>query len=680
MIDGTVLAVTLRLPEVTLMKCLARSVISAGLLFCGATLFAQTVPPSSPAPATSTIDIAQTTTALSGTPALTAEDASAWLDGLVPYAVAQGDIASTVIVVVKDGKVLVSKGYGYADIATKKPVDPATTLFRPGSISKLFVWTSVMQLVEQGKLDLDQDVNTYLDFTIPPRDGKPITLRNLMTHTPGFEETAKNLFTNDPKTMMDNGTWLKAWVPERVYAPGEVAAYSNYGAALAGYIVQRVSGEPFESYIEKHIYQPLGMTHASFRQPLPDNIKADMATGYMRASQPARAYELVIPAPAGSMAVSGDDIAHFMIAHLQNGRYGDAQILRPQTAAQMHGFKSYPIPGLPPIALGFYHMDQNGQTIIGHDGDTELFHSKLALLLDHNVGIFISVDGGDGGGATHLRHALLHDFVQRYFPGPIVAEPTLPTAREHGALVVGRYLNSRVSVSNFLSILNLLAQPTVAMDADGNLITPDFKNLAGQPRHWREVRPFIWRDDADGGLMGAVMDGNKVRWLSIDEVAPVMVFRPVPASMSAAWNLPLLYGAIFVWFAALLLWPIAALVRRHYRKPCLLKRDALRWYRWSRLAALANLLLLAGWVWVLATMQDSIGNMTNAFDGSLRLVQLIGVLALAGVVAAFGNAFYAWRERSGWWRKLNSLALLLACLATVWFTFSLHLLNLHLNY
>ncbi|WP_426701076.1 serine hydrolase domain-containing protein [Rhodanobacter sp. Col0626] len=656
------------------MKHLRRMLAPVALLLCATTFMApcRAQTPVEPAPPPASVVAAP-----SGGHELTAADAQAWLDGLFPYAMKKNDLAAAVVVVVKDGKILVARGYGYADVAAKKPVDPATTLFRPGSISKTFMWTAVMQLVEQGKLDLDTDVNKYLDFTIPPRDGKPITLRDLMTHTPGFEETDKNLFAPDAKQLMSNEAWLKEWVPERVYAPGEVSAYSNYGAALAGYIVQRVSGQPFDDYIEQHIYQPLGMKYATFRQPLPASLEPYMAKSYAKASSPAKPFELVTVAPAGSMSVSGEDMGRYMIAHLQDGRYGEAQILRPETAQQMHNFKHYSVPGLPPIALGFYHLDRNGQDIIGHGGDTELFHSELMLYLKHDVGVFVSIDGaGDGG----LRHQLWAGFADRYFPAVPVNQPILATAREHGALLVGRYLNSRVSVSNFMSMLNLLSQPKIAMEKDGTLVTSDFKDLAGQPRRWREVAPFIWRDFDNGGHLGALMKDGKVRWLSVDEVAPVMVFMPVPGWQSASWNLPLLYFAVMVFLLAALLWPIAALVRRACGKPLAPQQPARRWYRWSRVVAILHLLFFGGWVYVLAQMNAEIASMSNGFDGTLRLIQLIGVLAIVGTIAVIANARHAWRATGGWWRKLNSLALVLACFGTIWFAFSLHLLNLHLNY
>jgi CubicO group peptidase (beta-lactamase class C family) len=199
---------------------------------------------------------------------LTAEDADVFFDGLMPYALARGDIAGSVLVIVKDGKILFAKGYGYSDVATRKPVIPDQTLFRPGSVSKLFTWTAVMQLVQAGKIDLDRDVNDYLDFKIPEKFGKPITMRNLMTHTPGFEEGISKAFVQKSNELFPLRDYLMQHMPARIYPPGKVVAYSNYGCSLAGYIVQRLSGEPYADYIAHHILTPLGMLHSTFVQPL----------------------------------------------------------------------------------------------------------------------------------------------------------------------------------------------------------------------------------------------------------------------------------------------------------------------------------------------------------------------------------------------------------------------------
>src|ERR1700691_4451042 len=154
---------------------------------------------------------AQGGTAESTAAAMTADDVNAWLDGYMPYALHTGDIAGAVVAVVKDGQILTERGYGYSDVAKRAPVDPKLTLFRPGSVSKLVTWTAVMQLVEQGKIDLDADVNQYLDFKIPARDGKPVTMRNIMTHTAGFEETLKSLIETDPSRLLTLQAIVKRW-------------------------------------------------------------------------------------------------------------------------------------------------------------------------------------------------------------------------------------------------------------------------------------------------------------------------------------------------------------------------------------------------------------------------------------------------------------------------------------
>src|SRR6201992_2441289 len=224
--------------------------------------------------------------------ALSSADLEAWLDGYFPNALNAGDIAGGVVAVVKDGQVLLEKGYGFADFDKRSPVDPKATLFRWGSVSKLFTWTAVMQLVEQGKIDLDADVNQYLDFKIPPRDGKPISMRNIMTHTAGFEERLKGITWDPADGDLPLDRYLKEYIPARIYAPGGTPAYSNYAAALAGYIVSRVSGVSFDEYVDKRLLEPLAMHNSTFRQPLPEGFKAHMSRGYQSASFEPKDFEL----------------------------------------------------------------------------------------------------------------------------------------------------------------------------------------------------------------------------------------------------------------------------------------------------------------------------------------------------------------------------------------------------
>ncbi|HVU29408.1 MAG TPA: serine hydrolase domain-containing protein, partial [Sphingomicrobium sp.] len=349
-----------------------------------------------------------------GAAPLTADDVNAWLDGFIPISIARADIPGAVVVVVKDGQVLTERGYGYSNVDKKTKVDPKTTLFRPGSISKLFTWTALMQQVEQGKVDLNSDVNKYIDFKIPPYKGKPVTVLNLMTHTPGFEEQVKDLITLGEKTQVPYDTLLKRWVPTRIYAPGTIPAYSNYGASLAGYIVQRTSGEPFDAYLEHHIFNPLGMQHSTFRQPLPANLKPLMSEGYVSGKDKPYGFEFVNSSPAGALSATGDDMAKFMIAHLQNGQYNGQSILQPQTAQLMHSRANSPFPAGDGMAHGFYETNINGLHVIAHGGDTVAFHSDLHLFLDKGVGIFVSFNSaGKEGAAQPLRDALFSNFADR---------------------------------------------------------------------------------------------------------------------------------------------------------------------------------------------------------------------------------------------------------------------------
>jgi CubicO group peptidase (beta-lactamase class C family) len=609
---------------------------------------------------------------------LTKADADSFLDGFVPYAIDQADIAGGVVVVVKDGQVLTERGFGYSDIKSRKPVDPETTMFRPGSTSKLFTWTSVMQLVQAGKLDLDRDVNDYLDFKIPPAFGKPITLRNLMTHTGGFEESAKYLVTFDPKQNKPLEEVLKRWVPTRIYAPGSMPAYSNYGCALAGYIVQRVSGEPFAAYVQHHIFDPLGMKHASFVQPLPTNLVPDMATGYLQASTKAEGYELIGLAPAGALAASGGDMAKFMIAHLQNG----GPLLNPQTAALMHAPANTPIPGMPSMALGFYHEDRNGQTIIGHAGDLNFFHTDLHLYLDKGVGLFMSFNSAGKDGAVHtVRERLFDAFTDRYFPNPAPPSPTAATAHADGLVLAGHYLSSRASQSNFLKAINLIGGTTVALNSDDTITVAALANTAGVPKRWREVGRWQWQEVGGTDRLGALVQDGKVIRFAPAAFAPIIEFIPAPPSMNGGWILPVAGIALFVMLVTALGWPIVALVRRSYAyDPGIVGRGLLL-HRTTRATAWLMLVLFGGWAVLISVLTGD----ASAFDGRLdiwmRLLQLVLLLAIVGSLLSVWNA-QAVFTRPGKHKLATAWSVLfaLSALFLVWLALDVKLLTLSLDF
>jgi CubicO group peptidase (beta-lactamase class C family) len=611
------------------------------------------------------------------TPELSKVDVDAWLDGFMPYALKAGGIPGAVVVVVKDGQPLTMRGFGYSDLKAGKPVDPEFTLFRPGSVSKLFTWTAVMQQVQAGKLDLDKDVNAYLDFKIPAKGGKPITLRNLMTHTAGFSETAKYLIDFGDVKPKPLGEILSRWVPPRIYGPGEIPAYSNYGASLAGYIVERVSGEPFNSYVQRHILAPAGMQHSSFDQPLPANLKPLMSKAYKPGTDDPQPYEVIGMAPAGALAASGADMGRFMIAHLDN------RLLDPATARLMYANANKPFSALPAMALGFYHEDRNGLNIVGHGGDTVFFHSDLHLFLDKNVGLYISMNSLGKDGAAHaLREELLQAFADRYYPVPPQNLPTAATAKEHGAAIAGHYVSSRAGGFNFLRLAALLGQTSVGPDKDGNLVVSTITDPSGTPRKWREVKPWIWKDVGGSDYLQAKVDANgAVKMFSITPYAPIIEFVPAPASLNAGWILPVAGIAFLILLVAALGWPVVALVRRRYKYRDDLGGRALQLHRATRATAWLFLVLAVGWVLVLTAVENDLAALNGGLDIWMRLLQLVLILAIVGTLAAIWNAWRVARAPGRHWlRTLWAILIALAAAFLVWLCLDLGLLTGSLNY
>jgi CubicO group peptidase (beta-lactamase class C family) len=611
---------------------------------------------------------------------LTADDVNAWLDGFIPYAIARGDIPGAVVVVVKDGQVLTEKGYGYANVEKKIKVDPKTTLFRPGSISKLFTWTALMQQEEQGKVDLNADVNKYIDFKIPPYQGKPITPLNLMTHTPGFEEAVKNLITKGP-TELPYDTLLKQWVPARIYAPGTTPAYSNYGASLAGYIVQRTSGEPFDAYLENHIFKPLGMDHSTFRQPLPANLKPLMSEGYRPGSDKPMGFEFVNAAPAGAMSTTGDDMARFMIAHLQNGQYNGQSILKPETAVLMHSRANTPFLSGNGMAHGFYETNINGLHVIAHGGDTEAFHSDLHLFLDKNVGYFISFNSpGKEGVVEPLREDFFAKFADRYFPDPTPVKADPANAKEDAQKLAGVYSTTRGSRTDFLAALDLLGQAKVSVDKDGNPLIADAKTLGGEPVKWIHIGPMTWRE-ADGHniLSANVANGKAVRF-SYGMLSPIIDFDRTPGYRSSAWILPLLYASFAVLLITALLWPTRWLVRRKFKAEFGLGRRQLWTYRSSRIAAILIPGLLILWLVLAQTMLGNLANQAG-FNALLLPLELLSIIVfIGGFLVMLWYAYMVWSSRLRWPGKVWSILLVIAAGTFLYVGLVFKLISLTTNY
>jgi len=575
---------------------------------------------------------------------------------------------------------VLAKGYGYADFAAKKPVIADQTLFRPGSISKVFTATAVMQLVEQGKLDLDRDVNDYLDFAIPKTFAEPVTLRRLLTHTAGFEDALKNLFVPSARDMRPLREYLIAGMPERIFRPGIVPSYSNYGLALAGYIVERTSGEPFEQYIAAHILAPLRMQHSSFAQPLPPALEPFMSQGYNAAVQGAKDFEFIPAAPAGALSTTAADMTRFMFAFLADGSLEGATILKPETVRLMETRQFELHPAL--HALGFILMDYsvNGQRIVGHAGDTFYFHSEMILMPEARVGLFISYNSAGsrfGGG----RGEVIRAFLDRYFPDPAAAPPDvdLKMAQADGRAVSGLYMTSRRSDSTFLKIAAILGQYAVQSDEKGILSIEDNKNLRGSLKRWREIGPLLYHEVDGPGLIAFRRDEKGV----VTELltSPITLEQRVTGLASKTLIVPLIGGSLALLIATLLLWPVAALIRKRYARPLPLLAGDRFLFRLSRLVCILEIAFLALIGLPMSRADTNVSYIGDGLNPWLMTSHIIGWLAAIGLIVLAATVLRFWKAPNlGWWARVHATLLLLASIAFMTFAWYGHLLTPSLKF
>lgn len=609
---------------------------------------------------------------------LTREDVTAWLDGLLPYAIQQGDLAGSVVSVVKDGRVLFEKGYGYADIAHGRRMDPERTIIRPGSISKLFTWTAVMQLAEAGKLDMDVDVNRYLDFKIPPFSGRPITMRDIVTHRTGFAEQIKGLIGRSPSSSL--GDYLKEHIPARIYPVGAVPAYSNYASALAAYIVERVSGERFEDYAARHILLPLGMNRSTFGQPVPPAWRPNLALGYRKASEPSRYYEYIGPVPAGGLNTTAADMSRFMIAHLDQGVFNGHRIFSAETARAMHAPQTKIFPSLNTMAVGFYETTRNGHRSIAHNGGTQFFHSDLHLLVDDDVGLFISLNSaGDGSATKEIHDAFFNGFMDRYFPNntKTARDRALPLAiaRNHADAMQGYWESSRRSGESWIGLTDLFNPILVDADRHGRVKFP-FPGRGVVT--WTEISPFIWQS-ADGDKMQALTRNGRPVIIGFD-AAPPASFLPVPWWRSPGWLVP----ALALSLAALTLYglalPVGAVMRRYYgvnREPAAGKHLQAA----SKLLSLGLVGAALAYPIVLTSFGDDTDLFSARTDPAILALEAATLALLAATMAThIWIGFLAWKLRLSSHSKAVESLLIVATGVLWWAAIALGLINFSTDY
>ncbi|NNJ12746.1 beta-lactamase family protein [Chloroflexales bacterium ZM16-3] len=603
------------------------------------------------------------------------QELGAFLDTFFRDQLEREHIAGAAVSVVKDGELLVARGYGYADLAARAPVVAEQTLFATGSTGKLFTWVAVMQLVEQGLLDLDADVNTYLTFTIPATYPEPITLRHLLSHTAGFDNLP-GIYARDPHELVSAGLYLSTHIPERVRAPGELAAYSNYGAALAGHIVEEVTHTPFARYAEQHILAPLGMASTSLRQPLPADLAARASVGYSYTGGQLRAAPqryIRLPA-AGESYATATDMARLMVALLQRGSYGEVRILSEATGGQMQQQLFTHDPRVNGMAYGMAEARLGGERILKHNGVfATSFNSIVALLPERGVGIYASYNS-NGGFAQ--GEELLQAFIDHYYPTDTVTPTPLADAPQVAARMAGTYRTSNSFARSFAKLLALLpgsgyGDIQLIAASDGSVTSV---GLGPQRLRWVPVAPDVLcladgRHDPYGDLVfGTDAAGGPDRLFI--ENNPFRAYDRVPWYETGGFALGLFAACGLIFVSAIAGWPITAFINRG--------RRASSAHRLSiQLAggAIALYLLFLPMIILVAPEAISVGA-----EGGLRAaMRTVLCLPLLGGALLLGSALTAVRAwgLAGWSRlgRAHYLLVLLAGVGYLWFLNTWNLLG-----
>jgi CubicO group peptidase (beta-lactamase class C family) len=594
-------------------------------------------------------------------------DVEAYVDGIVKPLMKNNNSPSGTVAIIKDGQLIFAKGYGFQDVARQIPVDPYKTMFRPGSTSKLFTWVAVMQLVEQGKLDLDADVNTYLQtFKIKDTFKQPITLRDIMTHTAGFEDGALGyLIIEDPAEAIPLADAMEKYQPLRVNPPGTHTAYSNYATALAGLIVANVSGLSFQDYIQQNIFDPLGMKNASFIEPLPENLAGQMAVSYTveAGNFVEKPFEIIASfAPAGALSASATDMMKFAQAILNGGELNGNRILRPETVKDMLTRNFSHDDRLMGMALGFYETDVSGARLVGHGGDTQWFHSDLGIDQEHKLAFFVSF-GGPGGSA--VRSSFPPAFYQEFFP----REEAPPVAPEDFSERAGKYAGNygfwRGNFSTIEKAIGIAGGVVVAPTEDNTLVV----SFSGKAKQYAEVEKNLFRE-VDSGV--SMVPGISPRFVAFQENEqgditgfvmdglPFMSLRKLAFYESMNFNLGLLGFALLVFLGVLL--------RRYFQRTAIKSfssadRSALSA---AVFAAAANWLVLIVGAIVISIVSDQ---MFNRIPLLFKLWLVLPIVAfIAGLYLAY-RTYFVWKNGvlAGSWARVRYTLVALSALFMCWF-------------
>ncbi|MGO4547736.1 serine hydrolase domain-containing protein [Paenibacillus sp. 2TAB23] len=433
------------------------------------------------------------------------------------------------IVVVKDHEVVLSKGYGYADVQNQVPINPEKTVFEWGSISKLAVWTAVMQLAENNQLDLQADIRTYLpnDFLSKLNYDEPITMLNLMNHNAGFEEYMFDMAYQSPGDVRSLEEGLKLAEPAQVRKPGETVAYSNYGTSLAGYIVERITGQKFHEYVDEHIFSKLSMNQSTAHPTLenrPDLI-ANKAQGYLYtglSSFTPASWNYMSMYPNGGNNGTAADMAKFALAFMPQAGKQSPLFVQPATISEMLSTSYAADKDMPGIAHGFWEY-AGAHKGVGHGGNTIAFSSNLQLVPEEQFAVVILTNQS---AESPIVHGLMKELLgQRSYPESV---EEMPDPQE----LEGSYVTARRPYEGFMNVYAYLTLLKV-IPLESNEIRV---SLAGMSADYKQVKPYLYEKVRGDSSLDVFMQLHfKVTDHAVDKItAYTTEYLPLPKFKSTA--------------------------------------------------------------------------------------------------------------------------------------------------
>ena len=613
----------------------------------------------------------------------------AFADSVVPRLMARHHVPGAALVIVRGNRLVVRGGWGVADVESGRPVDVGRTVFETASVTKLITATAVMQLVDAGRLDLDRDVNDYLeDVQVPRTFDEPVTLHHLLTHTTGFETRLIGGRTPlDEQAEATLAAGLRENLPARVRPPGEVISYSNFGYALTGLVVERVTGRRFAGYMKEQLLEPLGMERSSFKH-LPAALEGERATGYRY--QERRDSLVPMPksrpdllTPAGGLRGTVEDLGHFIVAQLDGGGYGDGQVLSAASIRTMQAPQYRDHPDLPGRGYGFHERYVAGHRVVGHAGRTPGFASYLVLLPRQGIGFFYVQNQGSHEPVAELVDALVRRLASG--EGRLIEEARPAEDGPSVSALAGLYRTTRRPYTTVARVAGLLGAPELAVKpGNGDTLLVRAKR---QPSYaadlsgpYRRVGSTLFRQVEGDRLLAFRTGASGAGKYALLEAADTHERVPLHGRVGAQRGALLLL--VLVLLSAPVVWTGGWMVRRWREKgtePA--ARDdprggsARRARAWAAATSLLNLGFLVGLGLYLLVIPPAI----SAGDFGALPVLLTVPLVTTGLAAVLiAQAVRAWRE--GWWRlgaRVHYTAVVLAATAFVPWLLHWNLLGYH---